>query len=148
MASATSSIINQTGQNIWLVVFSSRSKTIRSLQKKIVNSISCLFVIVDNRDKILKNEKLIRKPHTNLILGDVIAYDISNVLLFAQICSDDQKTLQFCSFYGHEGNPSRLAQLTEFNFSMDHCLFLSMHIHFQMACLISKFSDFKLDEWR
>ena len=44
------------------------------------NSISCLFVIVDNRDKILKNEKLIRKPHTNLILGDVIAYDISNVL--------------------------------------------------------------------
>ena len=35
---------------------------------------------VDNRDKILKNEKLIRKPHTNLILGDVIAYDISNVL--------------------------------------------------------------------
>ena len=65
-----------------------------------------MFVIVDNRDKILKNEKLIRKPHTNLILGDVIAYDISNVLLFAQIGSDsdDQKTLQFCSFYGHEGN--------------------------------------------
>ena len=147
MASATSSIINQTGQNIWLVSY--RSKTIRSLQKKIFNSISCFFVIVDNRDKILKNEKLISKPHTNLILGDVIAYDISNVLSFAQIGSgsDDQKTLQFCSFYGHEGNPSRLAQLTEFNFSMDHCLFLSMHIHFQMACLISKFSDFKLDEW-